>query len=68
MHYNKEAHAELVATKTPTLDHPVTVLSDDNAYVHFTESAANSLIVDPLEKLESNIFMLSANGIRSSIK
>lgn len=68
MHYNKDAHAELVASKTTTLDHPVTVLSDDNAYVHFTESAANSLITNPLDKLESNIFMLSADGIKSNIK
>ena len=68
MHYNKEAHAELVATKTPTLDHPVTVLSDDNAYVHFTESAANSLITSDLNKLASNIFMLSADGIKCDIK
>ena len=68
MHYNEEAHEDLVAIKSPTLDHPVTVLSDDNAYVHFTESAANSLITNPLEKLESNVFLLSADGIKSGIK
>ena len=43
MHYKSEVHASLVEEKSPELDHPVKVVSDDVALIHF-ENINNKII------------------------
>ena len=45
MHYKSEVHDTLVAEKSPDLDHPVKVVSDDVALIHF-ENINDKVITD----------------------
>ena len=45
MHYKSEVHASLVAEKSPELNHPVKVVSDDVALIHF-ENIQDKIITD----------------------
>jgi hypothetical protein len=70
MHYNEASHSSLVAEKTRTLDHPVQILSDDSALVHFEDKIKNKFVPSDSEfnLLDENSFFLNSDGIRTKLE
>jgi hypothetical protein len=70
MHYNEASHSSLVADKTRTLDHPVQILSDDSALVHFEDKIKNKFVPSDSEfnLLDENSFFLNSDGIRTKLE
>lgn len=65
MHYNEDAHAHLVTTKSPTLDHQVETISDDVALINFREGVLNSVNTEiPSNFINLNKFALSSDGVQ----
>lgn len=44
MHYNEDAHLQLVTERSADLDHSVRIVPDDTALIHFNEDVFNSRI------------------------
>ena len=65
MHYNEDAHAHLVATKSPSLDHQVETIRDDVALINFKEGVLNSINTENSSNfINANKFVLFSDGIQ----
>ena len=65
MHYDEDAHAQLVSTKSPTLDHQVETISDDVALINFRDGVLNSINTEISSNLVNlNRFTLFSDGVQ----